>query len=232
MADEVINGTDLFVFMDDIVVAHATSHSLSTKMTTRNTSNKDSGIYETKDAGRLDISASCEGLMVYGDDAGYQQLMNAYALRLPVKLDFGQKGAGVDTLDEAIWYASGNFLITAFDLAAPDQGNATYNASFEHHDGFTFTPATALTVRGIHIDPLLHDGVTGVAAITSVAGGVGPYTYLWTFGAGGQVAIATNPVAYGMKGTYEGIVYTCTVTDDSIAPITGTFVFTMLSPVS
>jgi hypothetical protein len=230
MADEVINGTDLFVFIDTVAVAHATSHTLNFKMATRNTSNKDSGIWETKDVGRFDVTASCEGLFVYGAAAGYEQLISAMRNRVPVTLDFGQKAAGVDTLDAAIWYASGEFIIDTFELGAPDQGNATYNATFSHQSGFTFSAAATLTVSGIHIEPVLHDGVTGTAAVTHVGGGTGPYTYAWTFGAGGQVAIATDRIGYGMKGTYEGIQYTCTVTD-SLAK-TGTYVFIMYSPVA
>jgi hypothetical protein len=230
MADEVINGTDLFVFMEGVAVAHATSHTLNFKMATRNTSNKDVGIYETKDVGRFDLSATCEGLVVYGAAAGFEQLINAMRARLPLTLDFGQKAAGLDTLDAAVWYATGEFIIESFEMTAPDQGNSTYSATFSHFSGFTFAAAANLTVAGTYIEPLLHDGTTGVAAITHVSGGTGPYTYLWTFGAGGQVAIATNPVVYGMKGTYEGIVYTCTVTD-SLAK-TGTYVFTMHSPIA
>jgi hypothetical protein len=229
MAD-VINGSDLFVFMEDVAVGYATNHTLSWKMASRNTSNKDSGTYETKDVGRFDVSASCEGLMVY---TGYEVLFDAMRARVPVTLDFGQKGTGLETLDEAVWYATGEFIITSMDLGAPDQGNATYNCTFEHYSGFTFTGAATLTVVGDHIAPLLHDGVTGVAAITHISGGIAPYTYLWTFGGGGQVAIATNRIAYGMKGTYEGIAYTCTVTDSTpVTPVTGTYVFTMYSPIA
>jgi hypothetical protein len=227
MANEIINGTDIFVFMDSVVVAHATSHTLSVKMATRNTSNKDSGIYETKAAGRMDVTASCDGLVVY--EAGYAQLINAMALRLPVTLEFGQKATGTDTLDEAVWYASGEFLITSFDMNAPDAGNTTYSASFEHYSGFTFTASEVITVRGAYSEPALHDGVTGTAAVWA-SGGVAPYTYLWTFGAGGQVTVATAQCAYGMKGTAEGILYTCTVTDSDSN--TGTYSFTMHSPVA
>jgi len=47
MAD-VINGSDLFVFMEDVAVGYATNHTLSWKMASRNTSNKDSGLMKQK----------------------------------------------------------------------------------------------------------------------------------------------------------------------------------------
>ena len=228
MAD-VVCGTDLFVFVEDVPVANSTNYTLSTKMNVRPTSNKDTGIWDTGAVGRMSASATCEGMVVYS--GGYELLINAYRNRVAVTVEFGQKATGVETLDTAVWYASGEFIVTSFEMTAQDGANATYSASFDHSTGFTFTAATTLTVHGAYVEPLLHDGVTGVAAITHIAGGISPYTYLWTFGAGGQVAIATDPIAYGMKGTAEGIIYTCTVTDSTpVTPIEGTYVFTMHSP--
>lgn len=225
----VISGTDLHIFLDDVAIANSLSYTLTMTMKTRPTSNKDTGTFDTEDVGRMDVSASCEGHMAYA--GGYQQLWNAMRLRTPVTLSFGEKGSGVETLDEAKWFAEGEFIVTSCELRAGDTENASFSASFKHESGFTFTAATSLTVFGNYVEPLLHDGVTGVAAVTKIAGGISPYTYLWTFGAGGQVAIATDPIAYGMKGTAEGIIYTCTVTDSTpVTPLTGTYVFTMHSP--
>lgn len=141
--NEVINGSDLFVFFTDVAIAHATSHSLSMKMATRNTSNKDSGIYETKAPARLDVTASCDGLMVYGATE-FERLTNAIEAREPVDLEFGQKVSTGSTLDDTYWYASGSFLLTSFDQTAGDQANATFTVNFEHYSGFTFTDTTSV----------------------------------------------------------------------------------------
>mgnify|MGYP000944442824 CR=1 FL=1 len=140
-SSEVINGSDLFVFYSGVSIAHATSHTLSMKMATRNTSNKDSGVWETKASGRLDVTASCEGLCVYGENE-FERLTNALVAREPLELDFGQKTTG-STLDETYWYASGQFIMTSFDMTAGDQANTTYSAQFEHYSGFTITNSTA-----------------------------------------------------------------------------------------
>jgi hypothetical protein len=228
MAVDVINGSDLFVFMDDVVVGHATNHTLTFKMATRNTSNKDSGIYETKDVGRFDVSASCEGLFVYADNV--PALFSAMKLRVPVTLEFGQKAAGVETLDTAVWYAHGDFIITSLEFGAPDQGNATYNVQFEHYSDFGFTPDASLNVRITGSDAVLHDGTTGTAAVF-VTGGIEPYSYTWSGGTG--PALNGKPVASGLNGTAEGVVHTCTVTDSTpVTPLTGTASITLYSPAS
>jgi len=199
MAVNVINGTDLFVFMDDVVVGHATNHTLSMTMATRNTSNKDSGIFDTKDVGRFDVTASCEGLMVYGDN--FQALMSAMRLRVPVKLEFGEKDGSGD-LDTSKFYAHGDFIITSFELGAPDQDNATYNVSFEHYEDFDFTPSADLNVRAVV-------GVGSAAVFAS--GGIEPYTYDWDGDAS---------TTFFIDGVSTGD-YTCTVTDSSTPAITG-----------
>lgn len=128
----IINGSDLFMFLDDTIVAHATSHTLTLTMASRNTSNKDSGNYDTHDVGRYDPAASCEGLVAYGSN--WSAVLAAIAAREPVKLEFGKKDG--TSLDETVWYASGNFIITGWEHGAPDGDNATYSLSFEHHSEF------------------------------------------------------------------------------------------------
>ena len=121
------------MFMDDTIVAHATSHTLSLTMASRDTSNKDSGNYSTHGVGRYDPAASCEGLVAYGDN--WSAILAAIEARQAVKLEFGKK-TNLDALDETVWYASGNFIITGWEHGAPDGDNATYNLSFEHESDF------------------------------------------------------------------------------------------------
>jgi len=227
MAD-IVNGGDLFVFMNDDVVAYSTGHTLSMKMGTRSTANKDSGVWDTSDVSRSSVSASCEGLMVYG--ASLTALLSAYMNRVPVTLEFGEKGAGVETLNTAKLYASGDFVITSLDLAAPDGGNATYSASFEHYENFTFTPGATLNGRIVGTDAVLHDGTTGCAAVF-ITGGIEPYTYAWTGGTGPT----TNgkAIAYGLNGTYEGVTHSCHIEDSTpVTPLELDLSVILYSPVS
>ena len=140
--NEVINGTDLFVFLTGTSIAHATSHSLSIKMATRDTSNKDSGLWVQKAPGRMDVTATAEGLCVYGATE-FERLSTALTARVPVEVKFGQYSGTTTAIDTTYWYASGTFILTGFDMTAGDAANATYSCSFEHYSGFTMTNTTA-----------------------------------------------------------------------------------------
>jgi hypothetical protein len=218
MANE-INGSDLFMWLDDVLIANATSHTLSFKMSTRDTSNKDSGTYNTRDVARFDVSGSCDGLVVYS--GGYKTLIDAMKLRTPVKMDFGQKESGLTTLDTAVWYASGMFVITGVDITAGDQENATYTCTFEHQSGFDFTPHAALNGFIVGYDPASAAAATAGCAVY-VWGGIEPYTYVWTFTAGGAApTVAGKCVASACKAAVSpGTTYTCTITDSSVPALT------------
>ena len=228
MANE-INGSDLFMWVDDVLIANATSHTLSYKMATRDTSNKDSGTFNTRDVARFDVSGSCDGLVVYS--GGYKTLIDAMRLRTPVKIDFGQKAAGLTTLDTAVWYASGDFVITGLDLTAGDQENATYTCTFEHQANFDFTPHA--TLNGF----IMGYGIASAASGTGgcavyITGGIAPYTYAWTWTAGGNApTVVAKCVAIDLKAAVSpGTTYTCTVTDSTpVTPLTKVLTYQMIA---
>jgi hypothetical protein len=206
MANEVY-GTDLYMYMNGVVVGHSTSHALSTKVATRKTSNKDSGIYDTSAPARINPTVSCDGLVAYTD---LLALRTAIVLRTPVSLDLCQQATG-GAIDTTYIYAMGNFIMTGLDESFPDGGNATYKVTYEHSSGFTFVSTGALTVRIAHTDALTHGGSTG-AAFAIPAGGTAPYTYAWTGGA------TTQYITAKAAGTYS-----VTVTDSTGGtPLTAT----------
>lgn len=135
MATNVINGSDLFVFMGGTVVAHGTSHTLTITRTNRLTSSKETGKYVSRKPGRLDITCTESGLMVYGS---FEALEAAQDAQTPVTLTFGKKTVG-NVLDTSETYATGTFYIKSLELNAPDGDNATYTASFETAGTFNFT---------------------------------------------------------------------------------------------
>lgn len=132
---EIISGSDLFMFMDETIIGHATNHTLSVTTATRATTNKSTGKFNTKEPGRMDVTASCEGLMAY---VTYQALAAKKKAQAPVALKFAEK-TETDEADTAKFYASGNFIITSLENGAPDGDNATWNVSFEHYSDFDWT---------------------------------------------------------------------------------------------
>jgi hypothetical protein len=211
-----INGTDLRLWINGVKMADATNHTLSLTMKTRPTSNKDSGKFDTEAAGRFNINASADAMKVYGN---FEAILQAMLNQIPVQLDFGQKNADpLNTLDETKFYASGMFLITAFDDAAPDGDTATYTVKFNHNSGFTLSLDTlVLLVHCIGIDS--DNGEDNGMAAAIVAGGIAPYTYLWD-----DTAVTEKAIATGLEpGTY-----TVTVTDDSANTGTATIVIAEL----
>ena len=215
----VINGSDLFVFIGGVRVAHATSHSISMKMATRDTSNKDTGKFNTKGVGRMDISASSDNLLVYTD---FATLGAAYLARSVVALTFGEQTGATEvdgdlvdgTLDTSKMYASGNFIITGLDQNAGDQANASYTVSFENADGsfaFHSTDALHVFVSGIYASASgATDGIVGAFP----NGGTKPYTYVWSGAVTGTTQTKTSvPVG----------VCTVVVTDAASGTATGSF---------
>lgn len=200
----VINGSDIFVYIDGVKVANATSHTLTLNMATRDTSNKDTGKFNTKDVGRLDITASSDALIVYTNLAA---MVTAYLDRLPVTLHFAEDTAGSPDLTK--FYATGEFIITSMDINAADQANASYSCTFDHYSGFTWSGAVDL-VAGIlgtnQSGPAEGDGF--VACFPK--GGTAPYTFLWD-----RAAEVTQYLTACDAGTY-----TVVVTDDVTAEVT------------
>lgn len=137
MAD-VINGSDLIVFIDvegtPTPIAHGTSYTLTRTMATRRTTNKGSGQIEERGKGRMDVTASSSHLMVYGD---FEDLYNAHLNGDEVTLSFGAPDTEGD-LDPSLTYAEGVFLISSIDENANDGENASFTVSFELSGDFEF----------------------------------------------------------------------------------------------
>jgi hypothetical protein len=215
----VINGTDLYVFIGGVRVAHATSHSLSMTMATRPTSNKDTGKFDSEAVGRIKITASSSNLMVYTD---FATLGAAYLARVPVALTFGEQTGATEvggelvggTLDSSKFYASGNFIITNLEQNASDADNASYTVSFNASDStFAFHSSNDLRVSVIGIYASASGATDGIVGAFP-AGGTKPYTYVWSGAVTGTTQTKTSvPVG----------VCNVVVTDAASGTVSGSF---------
>jgi hypothetical protein len=135
----VINGTDLRIWIDDVLVANAISHSLSIKMGSRKATTKDTNRFGRAASRRLEVTGTSENLLVYGN---FESIISAMNKREAVKMDFGNISSENNDLDITKTYATGNFLISSFDKNDPDDENSNYTINFEHYSGFEIIPTS------------------------------------------------------------------------------------------
>jgi len=128
-------------------VGHSTSYTLDITMATRDTSTKDSGNYVSREGGRLDVTGSADGLSVYDDGFGHEDMQAAIIAREELFMIFAQPVEPVDpeddpaneTPDLTLDYGSGTFVLTSVSQNNPDQENSTYSVSFESLGDFLIT---------------------------------------------------------------------------------------------
>ena len=133
MANEIINGSDLMVFVDNKSIALATSHSLSISAETVDTSNKDVGGGDWSSSTVKKMSWECSTENLYSKDA-YKQLYDAMVKKTPVDIVFDLKeGTELQTgwtpATGGTGY-TGKAIITSLEANAPDGDNATFSATF------------------------------------------------------------------------------------------------------
>jgi hypothetical protein len=129
----VINGSDLYMWLDDTLIGSATSYEIDLSADALERTNKGTGLYRTYTPGLFEVTASCDGLVVYG--GGKDLIYDAMILRLPVKLEFGEQDTGA-ILNVTKQYYAGYFIITNIKQSAGDAENVTYSATFKHSSGF------------------------------------------------------------------------------------------------
>ena len=135
MASNIINGSDLMLFIDGKSIALATSHKLTINSETVEISNKDysNGEWSVKDVKKFSWTASSENLY---STAGFKSLYDLMIAKEPINAVFAVKTSADLTSDS--WTAGtgsdtlyGQVLITSLDVNAPDGDNATFSVNFE-----------------------------------------------------------------------------------------------------
>ena len=119
----IINGASITVYNGAAKIADQTDTTVEITMATRDTSNKDSGVYASREPGRLDVSISVDGLVAVD---GYKTLLTLITARAALT---------INVKDGATTVLSGSFLLTSVSQGAPDQENVTYSCSFVYAGG-------------------------------------------------------------------------------------------------
>jgi predicted secreted protein len=130
---EIINGTALIMYIGDVAIGSATSHTLSVQMATRNATTKSSGGWAAKLSALRSWNAGGGGFVCFADTYGYKELVAAAIARTPVTVKLSTEVSG-DT------YYSGSGYFTGVDLDSPVEESTTYTFTIEGTGALT--PAT------------------------------------------------------------------------------------------
>lgn len=137
-AGKKIKGGDMMLFVNGKAIAFSTSHTLSIKAETKDTSNKDEGggDWASNEVGLLSWSAKSENMYsVDGQGNNYKDLFDLMIKKTPITATFSKKKEEVSEVPEAGWTASkpdyeGKVIITSLELNAPNGDYATYSVEF------------------------------------------------------------------------------------------------------
>lgn len=117
----VVSGTDICIYANGVKMAYLLSNSASKSRSTRNTTNKDSGQFETHLAALISTGYEAEGLMVEGSS-----YVTLYDLFIAGSLVTVMESSGV-TGD--IKYSQ-DAVMTKLDRTNPHHENSTFTVSF------------------------------------------------------------------------------------------------------
>jgi TP901-1 family phage major tail protein len=120
----IINGSTFLVYVEDVAIAHATSHSLSVTMATRNATTKDNAGWSIKLAGVREWSVTGEGLIALDATYGVSELFTVMTNRTVCTVKFSTEVSG-----DEFW--GGEAVLTSLQLDAPMEDNGTYSFTFE-----------------------------------------------------------------------------------------------------
>jgi TP901-1 family phage major tail protein len=119
-----VNGTTIGLYVDGILIACATSHSLELGMDTRETTCKDSKGWKEVAEGTRNWSISGDFNFVADATYGFSDLFDLYSKRTKVKLKFATEETG----DK---FYQGDAYLTSLSETAGMEDTITFSASFE-----------------------------------------------------------------------------------------------------
>jgi len=84
------------------------------------------GKWKEKSVSGLSVEISSEGFKFYGDEMGYDKLLELWEKSEPVTVRYALRG------EETTKYREGKFLITSLEETSPSDDDSTYTISLEN----------------------------------------------------------------------------------------------------
>tara|TARA_R100001463_G_scaffold136355_2_gene201526 strand:+ start:226 stop:678 length:453 start_codon:yes stop_codon:yes gene_type:complete len=139
--DGQLNGTELGVYVGGVLVAYSTNATLNINHTTRSTSNKEDGGWETSMEGYRNWDVSCDALYAWLQPDGsaitkttLSDMFTAYIhTRASFTLTFGS------TIITGIGWTkyTGTAWMTSASLTAPNEDTSTFSVTFQGSGALT-----------------------------------------------------------------------------------------------
>jgi predicted secreted protein len=123
---EILDGVNLLLSIGGTPIGASSSCSVELTRATRNTSNKDTGIWDSFAAGTITWSMSSENFVNFGGENGYDELYDALVAGTPVDVSVDYKQDEDNT-----WQLSGKAIITGLPLSAPKGENVSFSVTLQ-----------------------------------------------------------------------------------------------------
>lgn len=135
MANDILNGTTMLVYVNGKAIAKTTSHTMSLGVNMRDATTKDSGGKEEVLPGTSNATIAFEGLVAWkaseATKTWYDTLFDLYESKSPVTLKFYNK----DAVSEPGF--TGSAYLESLEMSAPTEDNVTMSGTFHITGGLT-----------------------------------------------------------------------------------------------
>jgi predicted secreted protein len=133
--DGQINGTELGVYIGGTLIAYSTSATLNVNHSTRSTSNKEDGGWETAMEGYRTWDVSCDALYAWLDPAGSaisnKTLSDLFTAYITTRASFTITFGSTETTGIGWTKYTGTAWMTSASLSAPNEDTSTFSVSFQ-----------------------------------------------------------------------------------------------------
>lgn len=139
--DAIIDGVNMILSVGETALGSSSTCSVEINRNTRDTGNKDTGIWDTFAAGTMNWTMSSENFVNFAGANGFSQMYDAMVAGDPVDVacEYDQDGDGIN-----LFKLAGKAIITSLPLTAPKGENISFSISFQGSGELTKTEDTSV----------------------------------------------------------------------------------------
>ncbi len=134
-SDGQLNGTELGVYVEGVLVAFSTNATININHATRSTSSKESGGWEESMEGMRSWDVSCDALYAWlrvdGGDIAKTTLSDMFTAYIDTRTSFELTWGSQTTTGDGWTKYVGTAWMTSASITAPNEDTATFSVSFQ-----------------------------------------------------------------------------------------------------